>query len=442
MRTEAAPPSAPDLQAPSLEHGPRRTAWRPLLDGAAAASARTVVDEIAKALSADPKRMDVPGLSGAAGRALFFGYLADIWPESPGGYSERAWDYADRVVALSRVVNAGWSLFRGHPGIAWIEEHLLSRFLEPGQSDPNDAIDRKLQRLLEASPWPHAYDLVAGLVGHAVYALERLPRSAAAECLALVVDRLAEQSEARDGGITWLTKPEMLWAPKRIQHPNGYYDLGVAHGVPAVIAVLAAARAVRVRLDKAEALYHGAVAWTLAQRMGEATGSSFPFHVGGAGPAQPARAAWCYGDPGAAAVLYAAARAIGDTALEHEALAIARRASQRPMLECGVQDAGICHGAAGLAHIYNRLWQATGDEIYATAARAWIEETLKWRKPGVGIAGFQAWQILPGKPDQFGWVDDAEILTGAAGIALVLAAAISPVEPAWDRLLLLSLPPL
>jgi hypothetical protein len=33
-------------------------------------------------------------------------------------------------------------------------------------------------------------------------------------------------------------------------------------------------------------------------------------------------------------------------------------------------------------------------------------------------------------------VADATLLTGAAGVALVLAAAVSDEEPAWDRFLL------
>jgi hypothetical protein len=38
-------------------------------------------------------------------------------------------------------------------------------------------------------------------------------------------------------------------------------------------------------------------------------------------------------------------------------------------------------------------------------------------------------------------VADPGFLTGAAGIGLALLAATSPVEPAWDRVLLASVPP-
>ena len=39
-----------------------------------------------------------------------------------------------------------------------------------------------------------------------------------------------------------------------------------------------------------------------------------------------------------------------------------------------------------------------------------------------------------------GWRDEPGFLTGAAGIGLALLAALFPVEPAWDRVLLASIP--
>jgi hypothetical protein len=39
------------------------------------------------------------------------------------------------------------------------------------------------------------------------------------------------------------------------------------------------------------------------------------------------------------------------------------------------------------------------------------------------------------------WTDDRSFLTGVGGIALALLAAVAPVEPAWDRLLAISVPP-
>ena len=102
-----------------------------------------------------------------------------------------------------------------------------------------------------------------------------------------------------------------------------------------------------------------------------------------------------------------------------------------------IRDAGLCHGAAGLAHLFNRMFQTTGDERLAEAARFWFQWTLSFRQPGEGIAGFRSWKMDPG--GETSWQTDSGLLEGAPGIGLALLAAVSPVEPAWDRVFLVSL---
>ena len=61
------------------------------------------------------------------------------------------------------------------------------------------------------------------------------------------------------------------------------------------------------------------------------------------------------------------------------------------------------------------------------------------RRPDRGVGGYEAWQL--GDDGQVTWIADPGLLTGAAGIALALVAATTAVEPTWDRLLLVSVPP-
>ncbi len=60
------------------------------------------------------------------------------------------------------------------------------------------------------------------------------------------VTRRAEPVEQgfRDEGVTWHTAPELLVTWQREQAPTGYYNLGVAHGVPGAIAMRGAMAAV------------------------------------------------------------------------------------------------------------------------------------------------------------------------------------------------------
>ena len=176
--------------------------------------------------------------------------------------------------------------------------------------------------------------------------------------------------------------------------------------------------------------------WLLARQLPAGKGSCFgTAFVAGEEPIA-SRLAWCYGDPGIAATLLVAARAAGEPAWEDKALEVARAAASRPAERSFVRDAGVCHGAAGLAHLFNRFWQASGEEVFRDAARFWIERTLELRSPGEGIAGFRAWHAMTGSTGQ--WAAVPGLLEGAAGVALVLLAAVSPVEPEWDRILLVS----
>jgi hypothetical protein len=99
-----------------------------------------------------------------------------------------------------------------------------------------------------------------------------------------------------------------------------------------------------------------------------------------------------------------------------------------------VADASFCHGTAGIAHIYNRMYQSTGGNHYKLAARFWLNETLKMAMHNNGIAGYRYW--YPSSEDNY--KDEPGLLEGAAGIGLVIMAAISDLEPVWDEALMLS----
>ena len=415
--------------------------WTPLLEGDLADRARATVDDIAAAIAADAgededSRRSASLAGGRAGRALFHAYLAQATgAEAQADLAARRLEEAVDELASAPM---GPGLYSGFTGIAWATEHLQGRLFEAGDEDPNEEIDRALADLLDRSPWTDIYDLIGGLVGFGIYAVERLPHPGGVECLDKIVARLGETAERRDGGVTWFTPPHHLPAHAREQTPDGYYNLGVAHGVPGVVALLADAVQAGVREAEARELLEGTVAWLLAQKLGGDAALCFAYATTPGGEARAARLAWCYGDPGIAATLLHAARAVGRADWEREALAIIGNAAAAPDELAGVRDAGLCHGAAGLAHIYNRMYQATGDERLAAAARHWYEHTLDMRLPGQGIAGFLSWE--GGIDTEPTWVADSGFLTGATGVGLALLAATSDVEPEWDRVLQVDVP--
>ncbi len=410
-----------------------RIAWRPLLEGARREALLQEVRRLADALQAY-LRDTPPGAplsGGAAGLALLFHWLEGA---EPNGYYERlAGELLDQAMQAVAEQPMSVALYSGFTGVAWVVQHL-----EDGR-DEDDAlsdVDAALARRLQVSPWRGDFDLISGLVGLGVYALERLPRATAVQSVEAVVARLAELAEPHPQGLAWKTRPEWMLPERRKHWPEGRYDLGVAHGLPGILAVLAGAIRAGVAEQEARRLLTGGWSYLMAQRLPR-PGASFPGSVFPGTESEPTRAAWCYGDPGVTLALFSAARAVGDTEREAEVLALAREAAKRPVEGSGVVDAGLCHGSAGLLHIYNRFFQATGEEVFADAARVWLERTLGLKKPDQGIGGYTFWGR--GAADALTWVDKPGLLEGTAGVALALLAAASPMEPTWDRVLLMSL---
>ena len=118
--------------------------------------------------------------------------------------------------------------------------------------------------------------------------------------------------------------------------------------------------------------------------------------------------------------------------------------AERAPAACGVHDAGLCHGSMGLAHIYNRFYQASGNERLRDAARRWFDHGLAQQHahaaeaatPAVG--GYLQWMDVGGGVE--GWGGAASLLTGSGGIALALLAGLGHEEPRWDRMLLVDIP--
>lgn len=417
---------------------PPQDAWRPLLPGPAAAGpAWEAIEAIAADLS--PLAGQAGGspslAAGQAGIALFFAYLDRARPGQ--GHGETA--AACLETAVEEMIEMGDPrphLYGGFPGVAWTIEHLGAQLfeMEPGDDPGEDAAAAIAEHLARPPATGSSYDLHGGLVGLGVYALERLPRPLGQECLERVVDGLAATAERQDGRAAWLTPPGQLVAELRERYPQGYYNLGLAHGAPGVVALLGAASAAGL---PARGLLNEAVDWLLAQRI-EGRESRHAYVAGPGAEPKPARLAWCYGDLSVALALLGAARHAGQAEWERAALDLARFAAARPFETSGVVDAGLCHGAGGVLHLFNRACQATGDPALFDAAVGWLERTLALRRPGEGLGGFLSFD--PDETGEAAWRPSPGFLTGAAGVGLSLLAAAAPIEPAWDRVLLTAVP--
>jgi len=434
--------------APRSGNGMHAQRWSPILDGGAREAALAVARDIAVALAGRSHAADAPDFSlhgGDAGEALFFAYLARAFPGE--AHEEAAAHRLERAITTLSGRPASPTLCEGYAGVAWATTHLQGLLgLEDSGADPNAEVDLALEEVLAPESSPLPCELLYGLAGLGVYFIEREPRASATAGLERVVDRLEASFVQTPRGLAWPTAP---WDDVPGGAPAGEpgFDLGLSHGVPGAVALLAHALALDIAPRRTERLLDAAVTWILSQRNLEPGPVAFPRFVTATwrapGETPPA---WCYGDPGVAVALLAAARAAQRPDWERAALDVALLAARRPVAEAGIVDAGLCHGAAGAALVFQRLFHSTGEPELKRAARRWFEHALELRRPGRGLAGFQSWRpvepaVDAGRGDaRRAWSDDASFLTGVAGIGLALLAAATPVEPAWDLVLLLKPP--
>jgi lantibiotic biosynthesis protein len=318
-------------------------------------------------------------------------------------------------------------LHGGLTNVAWTIAHFAD---DANAQEILAMIDAALTRAL-AHDWRGRYDLVSGLVGIGVYSLER--GDAGRPLAARVIEHLHTAAQRRGACLAWHTPSSQLPDWQREHAPDGYFNLGLAHGVPGIIALCARCIAADVEHARATELMSGAISY-LREAAPPSPEGRFPsWHTpDGAASGDRTRPAWCYGDLGVASALLAAARV--DAVAREEAMTLARSCARRPS-HPSVRDAGLCHGAAGIAHIFGRMHQATQAPELGDAARRWLSIALEMRNEHP-YAGFPAFDGVA-----HSWRADSGLLNGAAGVALVLHAMISDVEPRWDRLLLVDLQP-
>jgi lantibiotic modifying enzyme len=274
------------------------------------------------------------------------------------------------------------------------------------------------------------YDFLHGAVGNGTYFLNRLNKKESKDYLKELIDHLDKISHKKGGD-------KIAWESV-LDHEKGTkgYNLSLSHGISSIIAFLAKMLEKEIYIEKVSSLLNGAINYLLSHALDtEKYSSNFPSWISDDYPAGSSRLAWCYGDLGIGIALWQAARAAGNKEWEQKAFdVLLHTTNRRDLKENAVIDAGLCHGAAGIAHIYNRMYHYTGRNIFRESTLYWLDHTLKMAVYTDGCAGYKAWHT----EKYGGWVAESGLLEGVAGIGLMLVSIVSDIEPKWDRCLFLS----
>jgi lantibiotic modifying enzyme len=404
-------------------------------------AARSIAREVAMRVQADAAcnaTNDTSLASGDLGLAILFGYLDRCFP------GER-WDEVAHLYlqkANSRIASAEIGLYGGLSGFAFASWY-LSR---------NATRYQRLQGLIEAVLLPQVqaaaaslagkfgmrvedFDLVSGLSGVAAYLLCRVQDDRAYNILQTVLESLVIIVNRESEIPAWFTPPELISSRELMEkYPSGVLNCGLAHGLPGMLSVLALAYRDGITVASMRSALRRAAEWLRAQRLPESAGGGWPAAVPVDGEDQPVThgpIAWCYGSPGVARALWLSATALDDSQLRETAIeaisSICRRLANRRVLASPT----FCHGNAGLLQIAMRFAAETALADCRAGAEAALDGLVRSFSSHTKF-GYKA--LDPGT----GPVDRPGLLDGAAGISLVLLAAVSDPEPTWDRIFLLS----
>lgn len=414
--------------------------WKPILDAASCQAAAIHVEQIVRALRSSQERARErrSGLfSGWQGESLLAAYAEHAWG-SQEVLCAQVESFLDAAIAALAAEPRNTGLCSGSSGIAWAALHLDhlagTSFLD---EDSFCEIDAQLSSAVADAADSRAADLIEGVVGIGVFALERLPSARAEQLLGAIIRKLDALAQTTPQGMTFFRDPASAGALERRRFPEGFAYTGVAHGVAGVMALCSAAAAAGIEAERSTRLVSEAYRWLQGCRLPDDHAATYSVHWSPTEPLQSNMNSWCHGDPGMSVALLAAARHIGAWDIESDTLQVARKAAIRRLeLE---RSQCLCHGTAGMGHMYNRLYQATGEELFRRAAEYWFSELLaqlgkrpvNLLPPESGIDSLQA--------ERQGF-DPRGLLWGMAGVGLALIAATTDIEPAWDRVLLLSIP--
>lgn len=396
-------------------------------------------------------------LNGHAGIAILFAHLG----RRSGTPDPATHDYLrEAVTELRTTPQPRGSLYKGLPAVALAAATAAQ---EPAHYNSLlTSLDQAITSSIEGmsvTPRRHrtsvtaasAYDTIDGLSGLGRYTLARgeQMRTSTETLLELLVE-LTEPIVVDDRPVPgwWISKPP---PPSHGNgFTNGYFDLGIAHGIAGPLALLSLAALQGLTVNGQTAAIERIADWLLSWTLADEHGPYWPTIVSleeergqAARPEKRSRGgAWCYGSPGIARALQLAGQAIMRPQWEQTAITATRAVFDRARDLDTLYDSGLCHGWAGLLQPLLRITEDSDDRNLRFHVPDLVERIIERYDPALPY-GYRHHDI---KPRPYEDLDDAGYLTGAAGIALALinaadlmAGTQGPMNnPAWDMALLIS----
>ncbi|MCD7978477.1 MAG: hypothetical protein LUG51_15550 [Tannerellaceae bacterium] len=349
-------------------------------------------------------------LIGYAGTSLFYYEISKIIKNSQEDiafyYLEKALEKFDKRIYIPTYCS-------GVAGFSWGVHYLVSRnFIDPSNEEMLDCFDEYLEEAFLMYLQEKNYDFLHGSTGILYYYLQR-------ENVPLKDKLISQYLDSLQVAAIYTDKDTFYWNHK--EKEGLFPDISLSHGMSAIVILLTKIAKDEAFRPACEFLITGAVNYILTQEL-EGEYSLYPHSSLVRKNRKDSYLGWCHGDLGVGLALYYAGKMMDNQAWIEKSNSIFYHSfNRRSVEERGMNNGFICHGAAGVALIYYRMYLNTENERFYQEALYWIKEAVA---------------LYTDPENEF--EEDDNLLTGSPGIALTLACIYYKVDPAWDTIFLIS----
>ncbi|SHJ46989.1 lanthionine synthetase C family protein [Aquimarina spongiae] len=375
-------------------------------------------------------------LAGVSGVSLFQFYYARYKD------SEEAADKGAEIISQAvESISNGYTFptfCSGIAGAAWVLDFLSEEeFVDIDNDELLADLDPFLLEAMNGDIERSYFDFLHGATGYGFYFLKRYQNTQSPELkeryrnnVNTLIQALWEAAQKEENGIIW-------WVfDLNVEEGTKGGNLSLSHGMSSIINFLSRAYLHDDFKDATSKMLDGAIRYILSHKKEDTSQSSwYPSWVHEDVPKEgSSRLAWCYGDLGIGLSMWRGGSVLDNETYKNEALAMVKNSTKRRDLkEAVVLDSGHCHGACGVANIYNHMFQETKEASFQEAADFWLDELLKMAIHKDGDAGFKQW-----RGDKKEWMNELNLLEGISGIGLTLISFLATFETKWDECLLIS----
>lgn len=327
-----------------------------------------------------------------------------------------------------------YSFSTGITGFLYIITYFSKKKVIDIDGNLDDVFDSKLKSILNDLIQMGDYDLFRGYIGLAQY--YKITNNLVQ--IDLICNHIT-QIVLNNQDVTLF---DQFYTEKDNLRGGEVINFGFSHGIPAILSFFIQCIKLNVNKTNCEAAGSKLITYIINNKILKEGGNIslcvYPTRIikykdGSVDRNEFSRLAWCYGDLMIGFVFLSFSEVVKDIKLRSNTLELLYNISQRKEFsETNISDAGFCHGASGVAHIFNKIWVKTKDPVFKEATDFWIQKTLDFAVHEDGVAGYKKYN-----PTTKAYENDYGLLEGAAGIGLVLLSYITG-DFSWDYCLMLN----